>query len=187
MRLLARCVAEVEQELGRELPHVSGGNSSALPLIAAGGMPERIDHLRVGEAILLGRETVRHSAWPGTHQDAFLLHAEVIELKRKPSAPRGDIGEDAFGERRRFTDRGERVRALVNLGREDVDPQGLTASDPGVEVLGASSDYLILDVTDAKTPVRMGDVLSFSLGYGALLAAMDSQYVEKKTLGGAEA
>jgi len=162
---------------------VSGGNSSALPLIAAGGMPERIDHLRIGEAILLGRETVRHSAWPGTHQDAFRLHAEVIELKEKPSAPLGEASQDAFGRSPTFTDRGERRRALVNVGREDVDPQGLTPSAPGLEVLGASSDYLLLDVTEARSEVAVGDVLRFSMSYGSLLAAMDSQYVEKKLLG----
>jgi predicted amino acid racemase len=184
MGLLARCARAVEEEMGEPLACVSGGNSSALPLIADGGMPERIDHVRIGEAILLGRETVGHSAWPDTHQDAFRLHAEVIELKEKPSAPVGEVGEDAFGRSPSFTDRGERRRALVNVGREDVDPQGLTPCDAGLQVLGASSDYLLLDVTDARSELAMGDVVRFSMSYGSLLAAMDSQYVEKKLLGG---
>ena len=184
MRVLERCVGEVEAETGAKLTWVSGGNSSALPLVASGGMPPRIDHLRIGEAILLGRETVHRSAWPGTAQDAFRLHAEVIELKQKPSLPLGERSEDAFGSSAPIADRGERVRALANVGREDIDPQGLTPSDPGIQVLGASSDYLILDVTEARGAVGMGDVLTFSLSYGALLAAMDSQYVEKRLAGG---
>jgi predicted amino acid racemase len=187
MRVLERCVRDVETESGERLAYVSGGNSSALPLISAGGMPERIDHVRLGEGILLGRETVRHSAWPGTHQDAFLLYAEVIERKHKPSVPLGELAEDAFGGSPTFTDRGERERALVNVGREDVDPQGLIACDPGVRVLGASSDCLILDVTDARVETAVGDVIAFFLGYGALLAAMDSVYVEKRLLRGADA
>jgi predicted amino acid racemase len=182
MRRLARCVEAVEVELAQRLALVSGGNSSALPLIASGHMPGRIDHLRVGEAILLGRETVEHSPWPGTHLDAFLLHAEVIELKEKPSAPIGERGADAFGRTPSFTDLGERQRALVNVGREDVDPQGLTPCDPRTQVLGASSDYLILDVTETEHAVAVGDVVTFSLHYGSLLAAMDSQYVEKKVI-----
>ena len=186
MRRLVRCVEEVEAELGRSLAVVSGGNSSALPLLAAGDMPARIDHLRVGEAILLGRETVHHRAWPGTHQDAFRLYAEVIERKEKPSVPLGERSEDAFGRRPDFAERGERERALVNVGREDVDPHGLTPCDPGLRVLGASSDYLILDVSDAPTEVAVGDVIPFALGYGSLLAAMDSQYVEKRLLGDAQ-
>jgi predicted amino acid racemase len=183
MGRLVRCARAAEKETGERLVCISAGNSSALPLIAAGGMPERVDHVRIGEAILLGRETVRHSAWPGTHQDAFRLYAEVIEVKEKPSAPVGEVGDDAFGRKPTFTDRGERRRALVNVGREDVDPQGLTPSDPSFEVLGASSDYLLLDVTEARSVVAVGDVLRFSMSYGSLLAAMDSEYVEKKLLG----
>jgi len=47
-------------------------------------------------------------------------------------------------------------------------------------VLGASSDYLVVDVTGSTHDVRVGDELVFSLGYGGLLAAMDSEYVEKR-------
>jgi predicted amino acid racemase len=187
MRRLARCADAVEAETGASLSCVSGGNSSALPLIASGHMPDRIDHVRVGEAILLGRETVRHSPWPGAHLDAFRLYAEVIELKEKPSVPLGERATDAFGRTRSFTDRGDRRRALVNVGREDVDPEGLTSCDPRLHVLGASSDYLILDVTDADGAVAVGDMVDFSLSYGSLLAAMDSQYVEKRLLAGAAA
>lgn len=182
MRRLVRCATAVEEAIGAPLAHLSGGNSSALPLIASGRMPARIDHVRVGEAILLGRETVGHTPLPGAHADAFRLHAEVIELKMKPSVPIGERGRDAFGETPAFEDRGQRRRALVNVGREDIDPQGLSPCDARLEVLGASSDYLILDVTEAESAVRVGDVVSFALSYGSLLAAMDSQYVEKKLL-----
>jgi predicted amino acid racemase len=184
---LARLAEAVEAETGARLPFVSGGNSSALPLIASGQMPPRIDHVRVGEAILLGQETATHSLWPGTHPDAFCLHAEVIELKDKPSEPIGERGTDAFGQTPGFEDLGERQRALVNVGREDVDPESLTPRDPRLHVLGASSDYLILDVTEAGDSVTVGDIVSFSLSYGSLLAAMDSHYVEKRLLGGATA
>ena len=75
------------------------------------------------------------------------------------------------------------VRALLDLGREDVDIDGLAPQDTRLRVLGASSDYLILDVTAARESVQVGDRLRFSLGYGALLAAMDSAYVEKRMHG----
>jgi predicted amino acid racemase len=179
MSELARLAAEVERALGRRLAMVSGGNSSALPLIAAGGMPRRIDHVRIGEAILLGRETVHRTPWPGTFQDAFLLHAEVVELKEKPSLPIGERSEDAFGRLPTFVDRGDVDRAILNIGREDVDVEGLTPLDPAVRVLGASSDYVILDVSAARPRIRVGDELTFSLDYAALLAAMSSRYVEK--------
>lgn len=183
MARLVRYAAEVEQTFGLRLRCISGGNSSALPLIAAGGMPSRIGHVRIGEAILLGRETIHREPWPGTFQDAFVLSAEVIELKEKPSVPAAPRSEDAFGRRPVFDDRGEVDRALVNVGREDVDVEGLTPRDPRLEVLGASSDYVIVDVTAAAGGIRVGSVLEFSLGYGALLQSMDSRYVRKRHVG----
>jgi len=185
MGRLARLVDEVEQTFGLRLECVSGGNSSTLPMIAAGEMPARINQIRVGEAILLGRETIRREPWPGTSQDAFLLHAEVIERKQKPSAPIGERAEDAFGGRPVFDERGDVVRALVNVGREDADVSGLVPLDDRLEVMGASSDYLIVDVTRAEEGARVGDQLVFSMNYAALLAAMDSEYVEKRYQGAA--
>ena len=173
-------VEAVEQTFGIHLRWVSGGSSSALPLMVAGQLPTRINHLRIGEAILLGRETLHREPWPGTRQDAFLLHGEVIECKTKPSVPIGERTEDAFGARPSFPERGPVERALVNLGREDVELPGLAPLDPKLRVLGASSDYLVVDVTGATNETRVGDELVFSLGYGGLLAAMDSEYVEKR-------
>jgi predicted amino acid racemase len=173
----------LEKRFGIRIDRISGGNSSALPLIASGRMPRRIDHVRIGEAILLGRETVRHRPWPGTHQDAFVLHAEVIERKAKPSVPIGARSEDAFGHRPEFVDRGDVDRALVNVGREDVDVEGLAPLDPHLAILGASSDYLILDVTAARGAIRVGDEVRFALSYGALLATMESRYVDTRFRG----
>jgi predicted amino acid racemase len=182
MNRLVELAAEVEEGCGTELRWISGCNSSALALIASGRMPKRVNHARIGEAILLGRETVHRRPWPGTLQDAFLLHAEVLELKCKPSVPIGETAEDAFGEIPAFEDRGEIDRALLNVGREDVDIAGVTPLDSRLSILGGSSGYLILDVTAARGDIRVGDEIAFALGYSALLAAMTSEYVEKRSL-----
>jgi predicted amino acid racemase len=177
---LVELAKAVEKELGLQLPCISGINSSGLELIASGGMPSRTNHARIGEAILLGRETVRRKAWPGTYQDAFLLHAEILELKKKPSIPIGERGEDAFGELPTFKDRGDIERALLNVGREDVMVEGLTPNDSRVTILGASSGYLVVDVTRAEGSYRVGEELSFLLNYSALLRASTSEYVKKR-------
>lgn len=181
-RLVALAEA-VEREFGLALTLISGVNSSGLELIAAGAMPARVNHARIGEAILLGRETTHRRPWPGTRQDAFVLHAEILERKLKPSLPIGEIAEDAFGRRPVFEDRGRRMRALLNIGREDVDVGGLSPLDPGVSILGASSGYLVVDVTDANTGAEVGDRLALRPGYGALLAAMTSEYVKLRLTG----
>jgi predicted amino acid racemase len=184
MNRLVDCARDIEHTFGLALDRISGSNSSALELIAAGAMPERINHARIGEAILLGRETVHRRPWPGTFQDAFSLHAEVLELKRKPSLPIGERGEDAFGRVPAFVDRGELHRAILNVGRQDVDIEGLAPVDPAFTILGASSGYVIVDVTAAQDRLGVGDELTFSLNYGALVAAMTSHYVDKRLVRG---
>lgn len=184
MGRLVELAEEVENTFNIVLDYISGGSSSALPLIAAGGMPDRINHLRVGEAILLGVETAHRTPWPGTSQDAFTLYAEVIELKTKPSVPVGQVTEDAFGRRPVFEDRGLIDRAILNVGREDVDVAGIRPVDPALRILGATSGALVVDVSAAKGGIRVGDLVPFSLNYAALLEAMDSEYVEKRPIPG---
>ena len=184
MNRLVELAAEVEQICNFRLDWISGVNSSGLNLIAAGGMPARVNHARIGEAILLGRETTRRNPWPDTYQDAFVLHAEVLELKKKPSVPVGIRSEDAFGACPEFEERGVILRALLNVGREDINVEGITPHDTGVTILGASSGYLIVDVTEAASNIRVGETLSFSVNYAALLTAMTSEYVKKHTYQG---
>ena len=184
MNRLVELAREVENAVGQTLEWISGANSSGLELIAAGRMPREVNHARIGEAILLGHETIHRRPWPGTVQDAFVLRAEVLERKRKPSVPVGERGQDAFGKLPAFEDRGVRTRALLNVGREDVRVEGLAPLDPGVTILGGSSGYLVVDVTEASSDIQVGAELAFSLNYGALLAAMTSEYVKKRPIKG---
>ena len=180
MAQLVELATAVEELLGYRLEWISGINSSGLDLLVAGQTPKQINHARIGEAILLGRETVHRRPWPNTFQDAFLLHAEILELKRKPSLPVGERSEDAFGELPEFQDRGEMTRALLNVGREDVVIEGMVPSDPKVTILGASSGYLVVDMTRTDTSYGVGDELSFSLNYAALLRASTSECVKNR-------
>ncbi|MCF7913778.1 MAG: alanine racemase [Spirochaetaceae bacterium] len=188
----------IEDTFGVKLETISGGNSSSLPLLKKGNMPQGVNHLRIGEALMLGRETVHRSAWPGTSQDAFLLEAELIELKKKPSVPIGETGEDAFGKTPTFEDKGKILRGILNIGREDVDVEGLQPVAPQQRILGASSDHLLVDLSpdyekgeqeqsdlEQAGPQRLelGDKVAFRMNYSALLAAMTSAYVSKREIG----
>jgi len=170
---------ECRKNLGMELNILSGGNSANLPLLASGGMPNEINQLRIGETIQLGRNVIDRSPFPGTRQDAYRIAAEVIELERKPSVPTGSRGQDAFGGMPQFKDRGVRRRAICNIGRQDTVIENLEPEDPGIVILGGSSDHLILDVEDARIPVKLGSEITFQPGYAALLAASTSPYVHK--------
>lgn len=177
---LAGYAATIEETFGVGLSYVSGGNSSSLPFLLEGRMPSGVNNLRIGEAILQGgRDTFFDQPWEPLARDAFLLTGELLEVKVKPSVPIGETGVDAFGGKPVFEDRGLRSRGILNVGREDVAVEALLPVDPGVQVLGASSDHLIIDVADVRPTPRVGATVGFHMGYAALLAAMTSEYVEK--------
>ncbi len=185
MGALAEHARGLERSFGLVLRYVSGGNSSSLPLVLSGRMPAGVNNLRIGEAILQGgRDTFLDQPWPELDRDAFRLTGELLEVKTKPSVPIGRMGLDAFGRKPVFEDKGDRLRGILNLGREDVVVEGLTPVDPGMAVLGASSDHLVIDLTGAEPAPEVGSLVSFHMNYGALLAAMTSEYVEKEPIRG---
>ncbi|MFN3699835.1 MAG: alanine/ornithine racemase family PLP-dependent enzyme, partial [Dictyoglomus sp.] len=157
---------------------VSAGNSSSLPLLFEGKIPKGINHLRVGEGIMLGKETAYRKTIHGARTDTFRLVGEILEIKEKPSIPWGIIGEDAFGHKPSFKAKGVRRRALMNFGRQDIDPEGITPEIEGIEVLGATSDYTLLDLGENED-LKVGDSIGFALNYSALLQAFTSPFVKK--------
>jgi predicted amino acid racemase len=153
------------------------GGTNCLPMIGKGQMPGEINQIRIGEGILLGRNSSNHSTVKNTHQDAFQLVAEIVEIKKKPSIPLGAIGVDAFGNTPVFKNHGIRTRALIALGKQDVRLPGLIPTDKGIKILGGSSDYIILDITDSKQSYSLGDEVRFNLLYPGLLSVTTSPYV----------
>lgn len=173
---------EIRGRFDIKLPIVSGGNSSSIYLIDKGELPEGITNLRVGEAYLLGRETAYGADIEIMNQDVFRLECQIVELKEKPSLPIGEIGVDAFGVKPSYEDKGLMKRAIAAIGQQDTDTSSLTPLDSKIGILGASSDHLLLDVTNSKKQYRPGDIVSFSVGYGALLKAFTSEYVNKNII-----
>jgi predicted amino acid racemase len=165
-----------EKISGHKMMVVSGGNSSSVDLLIKGKLPTFVNELRIGEAIILGRETAYGTPILGFYDDVMTLEVELIELKTKPSKPEGEIGMDAFGETHHFEDRGLILRALAAIGRQDISIDHLIPPK-GVKVLGASSDHLVLEILEGH--YHVGDILTFKLTYGGILSLMTSRYVEK--------
>lgn len=176
MQELSAIVDNLQRKFGIDFEVVSGGNSANYQWFVSTPDVGRVNHLRIGEAILLGCDTLTRERIPGLDTDAFTLVAEVIELKTKPSKPYGEIAQDAFGHVPGYEDKGNIRRAILALGRQDVD---VSAIKPRIKVnvLGASSDHLILDAGDSG--LEVGVEVRFDVNYGALLRAMTSPYVEK--------
>lgn len=176
---LVAIARKIEEKFGIKLQMVSGGNSSSIYLIGKGELPEGINNLRLGESFLLGNDTAYGEKLPGTTGDALVLEAQIVELKEKPSLPIGEVGVDAFGQKPYYEDRGIIKRAIIAIGKQDTDIDSMEPLDPDVEILGGSSDHIILDVTKSSKGYKVGDIVQFVVGYGGMLKTATSPYVEK--------
>ena len=173
---LSSLAASLESTFDMTFDIVSGGNSANLDWALGPNDVGRVNDLRLGESILLGREPLHRRPIDGLHTDAVTLVAEVIESKVKPSKPWGEIQQTAFGAVEPSRDRGNSVRAILAVGVQVVDANGLLPPD-GFTSLGASSDHLVVDAGTSRLPV--GSEVRFGVDYSALLRAMTSPFVTK--------
>ncbi len=158
---LVEIAKELETYFGIQLKIISGGNSSAWLLIEKGKIPSRINELRIGEAILLGQETIFHQPIPGTYQDAFKLKVEVLEVEKK-----------AYN----------RKQALLAVGRQDLADGEVKPLLEGAKEIRRSSDHLIIDISHVEERVKVGSIVEFIPSYFAMLALMTSPFVQKEIL-----
>ncbi|MCK4334185.1 alanine/ornithine racemase family PLP-dependent enzyme [candidate division WOR-3 bacterium] len=176
----------IELQFNTSLRWCSGGSSITIPNILAKQLPKEINHFRVGESLFLGTDLINGGYVRGLKPDAFTLVAEIVELKRKPAGPTGEMAENAFGEKPSTEEvgewgyEGERTqRAVLNIGRLDAPFEHLIPFDEGVNIVGGASDLLVLDVSESKKDYKLGDGIRFRLDYAALLQLMHSRYVDK--------
>jgi predicted amino acid racemase len=182
---LSEAAVEIEKKINRKLNIVSGGGTTTLPLLMRGGVPEKINHLRIGEGIANTQDLPLY--WDtyieGLDADTFVLKAQIIEINEKPTHPIGELMVNAFGEHAHYEDRGIRKRAIVALGNQDVgDSSKLVPRDKGIKVLGASSDHTILDIHDSQNSYKLGDIVEFNVLYQAMLFTSLSDFIAKKII-----
>lgn len=180
LSLLTELAEKIEKRYLMKLNMVSGGNSSSIYLVGKEELPKGINNLRLGEAFLLGNDTAYGANLEGTTGDALVLETQIIELQEKPSLPIGEVGVDAFGQKPYYEDRGIIKRAIIGIGKQDTELDSMEPLDKKIDILGGSSDHIILDVTKSDKNYKVGDIVKFELGYGGMLKTSTSPYVEKK-------
>ncbi|MBN2299875.1 MAG: alanine/ornithine racemase family PLP-dependent enzyme [Acholeplasmataceae bacterium] len=167
----------IEKTFNIEIPMISGGNSSSLQLAFDHQLPKYINNLRIGEAFVLGRETAYGMQINSLYDDVFELHAEIIEIKDKPSMPEGELGFDAFGNKVAFIDEGIMKRAIIGIGRQEVHCENLIAPQ-GIRILGCSSDHLIVQIQEGD--YNLGDTIKFKMTYAGILSLSTSRYLRRE-------
>ncbi len=178
MAELSALADSIDATFGAVVGTVSGGTSANLEWALSGADTGRINNLRLGEAMLLGREPLHRQPIKGLHTDAITLIAEVIESKNKPSKPWGEIAQAAFGEVPSGGGPGSISQTILAIGRQDTDPSGLDPP-PGIEILAASSDHLVVDSGNYRGGLTVGTEIPFQPNYSALLRAMTSPFIAK--------
>ncbi|GAB3235541.1 alanine/ornithine racemase family PLP-dependent enzyme [Algoriphagus aestuariicola] len=172
----------IELKFGHEIPWLSAGTSVTIPLMLSHQLPQGINHFRVGETLYFGVDLVKEEIIEGMHGDVFELHAEIIELQEKPLLPTGVLGSNPRGEIAQIDESlygKTSFRAILDVGLLDVSPEYLFPKDPELEILGASSDMLIVNLGIDQKGLKVGETLTFNLKYMGALGLLNSDYVEK--------
>jgi len=174
-----KIVEDLQRDLGLTFPMVSAGHTGNLHLVMNGHVPACFNQMRVGAGILFAEDETTGIDLPIPHRDAFRVYAEVVELKDKPSAPDGEVGIDALCRINEWPDLGVRRRAILSMGELDASVRFMKPCLAGAFVVGASSDHLVVDVTDADAAVRVGDELEFVASYTAIAYGWASRNAER--------
>lgn len=173
----------IELKFNIRIPWVSAGTSVTIPLMLHQQLPKGINHFRVGETLYFGLDLVEEKVIQGMHGDVFELYAEIIEMQEKPLLPSGTFAANPQGDIVEIDDSlygMSSFRAILDIGLLDVDPKYLIPEDGEFEILGASSDMLILNLKLNPKNYKVGDLIKFNLKYMGALGIMNSSYVDKK-------
>lgn len=175
----------IEAKFNRSLKYVSGGSSVTIPLIEQGLLPKNINHFRVGETLFMGTNVYDDTPFEDMHNDVLRLYAEIIELIKKPTIPEGEMGHNVEGKEFDWDDDelGKRsYRAIIDLGLLDIETNHLAPVDETLEIAGASSDMIVIDLKKNENNYKLGDLLEFKMDYMGALRIFNSNYIDKRVV-----
>ncbi|MBD3626758.1 alanine/ornithine racemase family PLP-dependent enzyme [Cyclobacterium sp.] len=175
----------IELKFNKKIPWVSAGTSVTIPLMLHQQLPKGVNHFRVGETLYFGADLFEEKTIEGMNPNVFELFTEIIEMQEKPLLPTGSLATNPQGEVAEIDESlygKSSFRAILDLGLLDVDPKYLIAGDGDFEILGASSDMLIINLGENPKNYKVGDLIKFHLKYMGALAILNSSYIEKRVV-----
>lgn len=175
----------IEIKFGKRLRYISGGTSVVIPLIREQQLPKGINHFRIGETLYYGVDMFQEETIEGMHDDVFELQAQILEITKKPMVPIGDMAANPSGDIFEVEEdmRGkESYRALIDVGLLELDKRYMEPIDDGVELIGASSDMMAIDLGTNPHGYKTGDYLRFKTPYMGALGLMNSPYIDKEVI-----
>ncbi len=173
----------IELKFNKKIKWISAGSSVSIPLMQKKNLPKGINHFRVGETLYFGNNLVTGKTIKGMKDDVITLYAEIIELLEKPIVPEGELGENPSGEKYEIdpADYGKTSwRALLDIGLLDISPNYLLPMDNNIEIAGASSDIVVIDLGKNPKKYKVGDFVKFKMKYMGALGLFNSDYINKR-------
>lgn len=178
---LYKQIAEVKFK--RNIKYLSGGTSVTIPMLFKKQVPPGVNHFRIGETLYFGADLFTGETIKGMRDDVITLQAEIIELLEKPLVPEGTIAETPSGGSYKVIEGNygkTSWRALLDIGLLDISPDFLLPADKQMEIVGASSDILVIDLKKNPKKYKVGDYMKFKLKYMGALRLFNSDYVAKR-------
>ncbi len=175
----------VEIKFSRQIQYLSGGTSVTIPMLFKKQIPPGVNHFRVGETLYFGANLFTGKTIKGMRDDVITFRSEIIELIEKPVIPEGTLAENPSGEKFEVhpDDYGKTsYRALLDVGLLDIGPDFLLPADKNLEIAGASSDILVIDLGKNPKKYQVGDFIQFKLKYMGALRLFSSDYVIKRVV-----
>jgi predicted amino acid racemase len=173
----------IEAKFNVSIPWVSGGTSVAIPLMLNNARPMAVNHFRIGEALFFAKDLFTGETIKGMHNDVFKLYAEIIEITQKSNIPTGELGKNVAGHSYEIDENADlsqtSLRAILDFGLLDMQPQYLMPTDDSITIIDSSSDMTVIDISNTKNRYKMGDLVSFNLQYMGALHLLNSDYIEK--------
>jgi ornithine racemase len=176
----------LELKFNRKIPYISGGTTVTVPmLLNKDDYPKEVNHFRVGEALFFGADLVGDKVIKGMYPFTFELEAQVIEVSQKPAEPSGELKANPQGKKHQVKESNinkKIKRAIIDVGVLDVSPQYMIPKNKLIKVLGASSDMIVVDISESRHQYTVGSTMKFHLTYMGALSLLNSTYVTKKVV-----
>lgn len=173
----------LEERFGHKVNYISGGSSVTLHLLLNNELPKEINHFRVGETLFFGTDVYTGLELDELENDIFKLYCQIIEMSEKPMEPNGEFGTNLEGNTYEVNEEmvGKRgVRAIIDIGLLDVEPNHLRPKEKNITIVGATSDMVVVNLDDTHSNYKVGDMIEFDLDYYSTLKLLNSKYVEKR-------
>lgn len=176
VNLLQELAILIEKQLSLPVKTVSIGGSVMLDWLEKNRLPDKINRIRLGEAIFLGNIPTIDRKHRDLFDDVLIFRSDILEASEKKVEHPATLGKNALGYKPEFKYTGMRKRAILNFGISDTYPEGLIPVDSGLDITCVNSNYTIVDYTNSKKDLKPGDFVEFRMNYMSMLQSFISPF-----------